>query len=334
MVRQLLKRTDKEKADIVSAYERAGSGSAESDETRQQLLKDNNVSVSTIYRWKRELIEIGKTASKADSILRISQIIESLHTGTCDKVNFIDSICSFSAWLRWPQDTDRQRIGSVCLASAYLNLMTAKGRSTPPRAAERLIYNKLTYSDVTLALSGNLEAYADFNEIPYQKPIYYNRNLLRDIIYYLISDLAYSPDGRVSLNRAHALIRDGHFHRQAARSRRSFDQLWKALGVSAPFHYVDQDQSSLNWVLDPADLYLDEYIDEIIELSQDRRAYFEKCFGIISLVNDRLDPRAINALHFPTPPPALTPQAVPLTMLDDSMLASLSDFHKNRFYFN
>ncbi len=333
MVQQLIRRNDKEKADIVSAYDRSGDEIAKSDETRQQLLIKHNISVSTIYRWKRELIETGKAYYKSNSILGISQLIDTLHAGTRDNVELIEAICSFSAWLRWPQDTAKRRIGSACLASAYLHQVTAKGRSIPSRATELLIYDKLMYSDLTLALSGNHESYADFNEIPYRKPIYYNRNLLRDIVHYLISDLAYSPDGRVSLNRAHALIRDGHFHKQAARSRRSFDQIWKALGTSAPFHYVDQDRSSLNWVLDPSDPYLYEYIDEIIESSQDRKIYFEECFWIIGLLNDRLDPRAINALHYPIPPTTLTPKPVPLTMLDDSMLASLSEFHKNRFYF-
>ena len=152
---------------------------------------------------------------------------------------------------------------------------------------------------------------------------YDERNLMRDVVAYLVSS---DSDSNVSLNKAYYLMEGGAFRHRLFKSRRPFDATWRYWGASAPFLFVEQEYCDFRWSLDPfhEDFMID--VEEIINGAAQRILYFRQCLSVIQRLEERLDQRALKSTPMITLPPSIKPADLEWPRLSQKVQKRLAIF--------
>ncbi|HEV7437171.1 MAG TPA: hypothetical protein VGO22_20250 [Pseudorhizobium sp.] len=127
------------------------------------------------------------------------------------------------------------------------------------------------------------------------------RNVIADVIWFLLAYEYHPGGGRAnpSLSKVHFLLENNAFRYRWPISRRTFQTFWAANAAAAPFLYVEQAHSTLDWAIDPLAVTFSDDVDDLLGQEQAVSEYFARCRWAVEELQARLDRRALERIAFP-----------------------------------
>lgn len=288
-------------------------------------------SLASIYRWQRtRSLSKGMPEPTLAQELSINAAIARLSDEQNeDRHTFLEALFKLLAWLRWPtQPGDHPAAITVCVI-AYLSYgRSAETLAQLPPDDLAFVVRHLRIDVLKRMCSFNVLLMPQFDLWETERRHYTQYDFIADITWFL---LAYQPTSSksrdaVSLSKAYFASQNKVFRRTYQLSQRTFRDLWLKNGAAAPFHYVERHYPSLEFTLDPSSDYFASQVEEIFARRGDLRRYLGHCRAATELLQNRLDPRSLQALQFPQFPDSLPAEAIPPARLPSNASAILNDF--------
>lgn len=288
-------------------------------------------SLASIYRWQRtrnpsKRMPEPTLAQELSINAAIARLSDEQNE---DRHTFLEALFKLLAWLRWPtMPGDHPAAITVCVI-AYLS----HGRSDQtlaqlPPDDLAFVLRHLRIDLLKRICSFNALLMPQFDLWETERRHYTQYDFIADITWFL---LAYQPPSSkprdaVSLSKAYFASQNKMFRRTYELSQRTFRDLWLKNGAAAPFHYVERHHPDLEFTLDPSQEYFASQVEEAFARRGDLRRYLARCRTATELLRSRLDPRSLEALHFPQFPDSLPAEAILPMQLPSRASAILNDF--------
>lgn len=274
------------------------------NENPHTVLKDLQISESTIGRWQKgehhnRLIKNNKE-QRIMSINTASEIL--CHATTTNSAILTDAIIRFSIWLRWPSRPYWHEEATVPIKLALIDEKNITYLSDLDHDTQNWISDNIPISRLINLYSLEYQADIYFEYYGLDGGSYMPRECMSDVVWFLLSYKNNTSDRRkqASLNKAFSIIAAGEFSTDHAWSKRSIAKLWSEYATAAPFYYIEQHHSDIDFILDPNDAYIAKKLTHLLDNPDKIERFMAMAEAAIQELTARLDKRARDRIAFPS----------------------------------
>ena len=272
---------------------------------REDIARDLNVSLASIYRWQHQSLFRARKAisSRAASNLDLEEAIKNLAQPVLDDRLFLTSLFKFIVWMRWPSDDEYHLEAVTSCAAGYLSQKF--GPICPMELDlewQRFLFCNLKLDVLSRTCSADAVTYPCFGHMDIEDYPYTTGDVLAEVTKFLIDNEGLQPaNAKPTLTRAYQYISTEARYPWEV-SERTFQDFWRKHGPTAPFWYVSVFHSGLDWPSNPTDVTFAAEADQLLQQRDTVTEYFALCRQTCKRLSARLSPQTARRVKFPTFP--------------------------------